>query len=84
MQIPSSIPPVSLSSTPHVNPPKQTTTTEKQHGDTLKLSSHAKAKNLKLQGATNSEIANQLGIDVKTVNGYFTAAVAAKNTPVKA
>ncbi len=40
-------------------------------GDTVRISLSAQVKNLKAQGQTISQIANQLGLDAKTVAGYL-------------
>lgn|GEM_PF-2155031 len=82
MQIPASAPPASGSGIVGVNSPKQTTATQEPKGDTVTLSPYARAKQLKQQGASNSVIAAQLGLDAKTVNSYFgTTTAAAVTTP---
>ena len=43
----------------------------KPRGDSVKLSGTAIAKSLKLQGLSPNQIAAQMGLDVKTVDGYL-------------
>jgi DNA-binding NarL/FixJ family response regulator len=82
MQLPSNLPTVAASGTASVNSPKQAAATpESKKGDTVELSSHAKAKLLKQNGASNSSIAAQLGVDIKTVNGYFSTQTAKATVP---
>ncbi len=82
MQIPANAPPAYGSGIAGVNSSKQTTATQEQKGDTVELSPYARAKNLKQQGASNSVIAAQLGLDAKTVNSYFgPPTVTAATTP---
>ena len=40
-------------------------------GDSVKLSGTAVAKSLKLQGMSANQIAAQMGLDIKTVDGYL-------------
>lgn len=47
------------------------TTTPESAQDSVKLSPAAQARSLKHSGMTVSQIAQQLGVDVKTVNGYL-------------
>jgi hypothetical protein len=84
MQIPTNLPPVVGNGTANVNLPKKAAVTHEPKKDTVELSAHAKAKNLKQNGASNSSIALQLGLNIKTVNTYFppqsaTAAKTAKS-----
>lgn len=84
MQIPANIPITAGQGITAINSPRQTTPTPETTGDTVKLSSYGQAKQLKSQGASDSVIAAQLGLDVKTVESYFgttTAASAAATTP---
>jgi len=84
MQIPANTPITAGQGIAGINSPKQTTPTPETTGDTVTLSSYAKAKQLKAQGASDSVIAAQLGLDVKTVESYFgttTAATATATTP---
>ncbi len=82
MQIPANAPIASGNGITGVNSPRQTTPTPETTGDTVKLSTFARAKQLKGQGASNSVIAAQLGLDAKTVESYFgTPAAAAPTTP---
>ena len=84
MQIPSNTPPAAASGTASVNSPKQAATKpEPKKGDTVQLSSHAKARLLKQNGSSNASIANQLGVDIKTVNGYFSTPAATAATQAK-
>jgi hypothetical protein len=50
-------------------------TTEVVSGDTVKLSLQAQAKLLRKQGVSIAQIARELGLDAKTINGYL-------NTPI--
>ena len=43
----------------------------KPKGDSVKLSGTAIAKSLKLQGLSANQIAAQMGLDLKTVDGYL-------------
>lgn len=45
--------------------------TAKSEGDTVKLSLAAQVRLLKRQGENISQIASQMGMDVKTVNSYL-------------
>jgi hypothetical protein len=65
MQIPSNTQPASGSITANVNLPEQTTVPQEPKGDIVKLSSHAKAKNLELQGAINAAFAARLDLNNK-------------------
>lgn len=51
--------------------PQKLVATNATEDDTVKLSSYAKARQLKLQGESNTEIAIELGLDKKTVDSYF-------------
>ena len=82
MQIPPNAPISAGNGLIGINSPKQTTTTPETTGDTVKLSTYARAKQLKEQGSSNSVIAAQLGLDAKTVESYFgTPTAAAATTP---
>jgi hypothetical protein len=82
MQIPANAPPKYGSGITDINLPKQTTPTQEPEGDTVQLSPYAKAMQLKEQGASNSVIGAQLGMDPKTVENYFgTPTAAAATTP---
>ena len=82
MQIPANAPIGDGNGIAGINSPKQTTPVPETTGDTVKLSTYARAKQLKSQGASNSVIAAQLGLDAKTVESYFgTPTAAAATTP---
>ena|ERR1700690_3531179 len=84
MQIPSNLPPASGIGTTNVNTSKQTIKAQEPpqaKGDTVQLSSKAKARLLKQNGASNSSIAAQMGLDIKTVNGYFSGATTSTSKP---
>ncbi len=83
MQIPPIAPPPGYGNgIADINLPKQTTPTPATTGDTVQLSTYARAKQLKEDGASNSVIGAQLGLDAKTVETYFgTPAAAAATTP---
>ncbi|MGO9014045.1 MAG: hypothetical protein ACLQF0_03605 [Dissulfurispiraceae bacterium] len=84
MQIPANTPITAGHGILDINSPKQTTPTPETTGeDTVKLSTYARAKQLKSQGASNSVIAAQLGLSAKTVESYFGTpnAEAAATTP---
>ncbi len=80
MQIPANSPITAGHGIVDINSPKQTTPTPETTGDTVKLSTYARAKQLKSQGASNSVIAAQLGLSAKTVEIYFGTPVAAAAT----
>jgi|SRR5208283_4112767 len=81
MQIPPNAPPPGYGNGINdINLPKQTTPTPQTTGDTVELSPHARAMQLKQQGGSDSAIAAQLGLDAKTVSGYFGTPTAAPAT----
>lgn len=82
MEIPPSAPTAAGSGLTDVNLPKKAAATNEPKGDTVEISPHARAVQLNQQGASNSVIAAQLGMDAKTVQSYFgTPTVAAATTP---
>jgi hypothetical protein len=54
----------------------------KPKGDSVELSGTAIAKSLKLQGLSQNQIASQMGLDLKTVDGYLGIAPATSYSAV--
>lgn len=66
-----SVRPVGESARSKSNLGSKTPTGSRPKSDSVKLSGTARAKSLKLQGLTPAQIAAQMGLDIKTVDGYL-------------
>jgi hypothetical protein len=63
--------PVGDSSRSKSNLGNKTPSGSKPKGDSIELSGTAIVRSLKLQGLSQNQIALQMGLDVKTVDGYL-------------
>jgi len=66
-----SVRPIGESSPFKSNLGSKTPSGSKPKSDSVKLSGTAIAKSLKLQGLSPEQIAAQMGLDIKTVDGYL-------------